>query len=253
MRTTVALALCLAACGSAQQDESATFGLTADFPLPAGCRENANIRAIEHPKIRQTHADGKLHFVAATAITAAERLSLTTRIASGMQRLLARRGLFLKRAMDTARRRRSAAQHGSDESFCNARREPDCQRREQRSRVQSTRADPRECARRVCSPSLVYVLPSPPYRVQPVRESVAGQRLHTRSATSASPAFFNRGHTDNNHGKPSSGRRWWVAVLGDPPQTVALIRKDKGLARRIPDERLTATLQVRDGPRQLHG
>jgi hypothetical protein len=40
-------------------------------------------------------ADGKLHFVAAPAITAAERLSLTTAVASRMERLLARRGLFL--------------------------------------------------------------------------------------------------------------------------------------------------------------
>ncbi len=39
--------------------------------------------------------DGKLHFVAAPALTQAERLSLTKRIASRMERLLARRGLFL--------------------------------------------------------------------------------------------------------------------------------------------------------------
>lgn len=39
--------------------------------------------------------DGKLHFVAAPAITPAERLALTTRIASRMERMLARRGLFL--------------------------------------------------------------------------------------------------------------------------------------------------------------
>jgi len=43
----------------------------------------------------RTDADGKLHFVAAQAITSGERLSLTTRIASRIERLLARRGLFL--------------------------------------------------------------------------------------------------------------------------------------------------------------
>ncbi len=123
-------------------------------------------------------ADGKLHFVAAPAITPAERLALTTRIASRMERLLARRGLFLNgqwTAQDDASLQLSME---AMKSPCSARRRSTSKQRQQRAWLQPACTDPRLGQRRGCAPALVSIHPSPGHRSRPFALRKRSRDLH---------------------------------------------------------------------------